>query len=292
MTADRVVKQIIKAVELPLGINSVVQRSIGIRALRHYSPFLLLDDFKTKPSGGFPDHAHHGQQTITYVLKGAIKHEDSTGSVGELGPGSLQFMTAGRGIMHSERASADEATEGIQLWVDLDRKAKDMQSFYKDLPSEDVTVVDLGGNSRVRLFSGEFQGHKAKQENLTTAWYMGFHLQNEMKVTPKWPDGWRAFLYVVDGKIRVGTDDIDSKHIALLDEPSSRDDATITSLSENTHVLFAAGKPLEQAIYQDGLFVESSKERLKETARQFKEFSGGFEHAKGWKSESGPDKKK
>jgi redox-sensitive bicupin YhaK (pirin superfamily) len=280
-----IIKQIVKAVDIPLGLNSTVKRTIGIKALRHLSPFLLLDDFETQPNGGFPDHAHHGQQTITYVLNGCIEHEDSAGSKGRLGPGSFQFMTAGRGIMHSERADPKAPTSGLQLWVDLDRNAKDGIAFYNDLPSSDIETVKLGSKSYVRIISGEYNDHRSRRNDLTAVWYLTFRLTRGIGVNPKWPKNWNAFVYLVDGRVRIGSDLIEKNELAVL---GSEAFAEITSQDNNTHILFAAGRPLDHEIYQDGLFVETSKERLRKVKQEYGTLTGGFEHARGWTSTNGP----
>lgn len=122
MSIPRAIRKAFLAVEQAEGAGARVRRSIGTPQLRNFSPFLMLDHFTIKPGAGFPDHPHRGQETITYLLEGAVDHEDFAGNAGTIEAGDLQFMTAGRGIMHAEmpRQNADgSANVGMQLWVDL-----------------------------------------------------------------------------------------------------------------------------------------------------------------------------
>lgn len=122
MSVPRAIRKAFLAVEQSEGAGARVRRSIGTPQLRNFSPFLMLDHFTIKPGAGFPDHPHRGQETITYLLKGAVDHEDFAGNAGTIEAGDLQFMTAGKGIMHAEmpRQNPDgSANVGMQLWVDL-----------------------------------------------------------------------------------------------------------------------------------------------------------------------------
>lgn len=122
MSVPRTIRKAFLAIEQSEGAGARVRRSIGTPQLRNFSPFLMLDHFTIKPGAGFPDHPHRGQETITYLLKGAVDHEDFAGNAGTIEAGDLQFMTAGKGIMHAEmpRQNPDgSANVGMQLWVDL-----------------------------------------------------------------------------------------------------------------------------------------------------------------------------
>lgn len=122
MSIPRTIRKAFLAIEQSEGAGARVRRSIGTPQLRNFSPFLMLDHFTIKPGAGFPDHPHRGQETITYLLKGAVDHEDFAGNAGTIDAGDLQFMTAGKGIMHAEmpRQNPDgSANVGMQLWVDL-----------------------------------------------------------------------------------------------------------------------------------------------------------------------------
>src|ERR1700728_1108436 len=121
----RLIRTTLLAREQSEGVGAVVRRSIGSPKLRHLTPFLLLDHFAISPGAGFPDHPHRGQETITYLLSGGVDHEDFAGNKGTIGAGDLQFMTAGRGIMHAEMPRQDMGVNaGMQLWVDLPEKLK------------------------------------------------------------------------------------------------------------------------------------------------------------------------
>jgi hypothetical protein len=121
----RLIRTTLLAREQSEGVGAVVRRSIGTPKLRNLTPFLMLDHFSVSPGAGFPDHPHRGQETITYLISGGVDHEDFAGNKGTIGPGDLQFMTAGRGIMHAEMPRQDMGVNiGMQLWVDLPEKLK------------------------------------------------------------------------------------------------------------------------------------------------------------------------
>src|SRR5277367_2337066 len=140
----RLIRTTLLAREQSEGAGAVVRRSVGTPKLRHLTPFLMLDHFRVPPGAGFPDHPHRGQETITYLLTGGIDHEDFAGNKGTIGPGDLQFMTAGRGIMHAEMPVQNKdgsANVGMQLWVDLPQELKSCEPRYRDLRSEEIPTV-------------------------------------------------------------------------------------------------------------------------------------------------------
>eukprot|EP00178_Gracilaria_changii_P001985 TRINITY_DN128_c0_g1_i2.p2 TRINITY_DN128_c0_g1~~TRINITY_DN128_c0_g1_i2.p2 ORF type:complete len:178 (-),score=28.86 TRINITY_DN128_c0_g1_i2:738-1271(-) len=131
MTAFRDVKKVVIAREQSEGVGARVRRSIGSFELRNLDPFLLLDEFNVSKPAGFPDHPHRGMQTVTYMLEGAFRHEDNKGHAGTIGVGDLQWMTAGRGIVHSEMPATDGSNIGLQLWVNLAAKDKMIKPQYQ-----------------------------------------------------------------------------------------------------------------------------------------------------------------
>src|SRR5690606_1923782 len=148
MTTPRSIQKVVKALSQSEGAGARVRRSIGTPQLRNLSPFLMLDHFTIAEGAGFPDHPHRGQETITYLLSGSVDHEDFAGNAGTIGPGDLQFMTAGRGIVHAEMPGK-QATEdgkkaentGMQLWVDLPKELKFCEPRYRDLKATEIPLA-------------------------------------------------------------------------------------------------------------------------------------------------------
>jgi quercetin 2,3-dioxygenase len=139
-------------------VGATVKRVIGTRVLRTRDPFLMLDYFNVKLPGGFPDHPHRGFETVTYMLKGKILHEDFKGHKGEIGPGDIQWMTAGKGIVHAEMpASKTESSIGFQLWINLQSKLKFIEPMYQEYTSAQIPIYKEDG-LLVKLIAGEAYG--------------------------------------------------------------------------------------------------------------------------------------
>jgi redox-sensitive bicupin YhaK (pirin superfamily) len=197
MSVPRAIRKAFLAVEQAEGAGARVRRSIGTPQLRNFSPFLLLDHFNIKPGAGFPDHPHRGQETITYLLQGAVDHEDFAGNKGTIEAGDLQFMTAGRGIMHAEmpRQNPDgSANIGMQLWVDLPEKLKKVEPRYRDLRASEIPSVDLDNNKvHVKIISGQSHGvDSVKELAYTPVWIFDVEIKPGGKITQGLPAGWNA----------------------------------------------------------------------------------------------------
>ena len=213
MSVPRAIRQAFLAIEQSEGAGARVRRSIGTAKLRHFSPFLMLDHFTISLGAGFPDHPHRGQETITYLLKGAVDHEDFAGNAGTIEAGDLQFMTAGRGIMHAEmpRQNKDgSANVGMQLWVDLPEKLKSCEPRYHDLKAKEIPTVHVDdGKVTIKIISGQSHGTDSVQElAYTPLWIFDIILKPGGKVTQPLPTGWNAFAYTLAGSTTfgVGTD--------------------------------------------------------------------------------------
>ncbi|CAM9175324.1 unnamed protein product [Discosporangium mesarthrocarpum] len=153
------------------GVGATVYRSIGSFSMRNFDPFLLLDEFETAKPAGFPDHPHRGFETVTYMLKGYVEHEDFCGHRGKIGPGSLQWMTAGKGIVHAEMPYGDEKGHGLQLWVNLRKSHKMCQPAYQELSAEDIPSVTKEGVTAI-VIAGEALGVSSPVQTRTPTYYM------------------------------------------------------------------------------------------------------------------------
>lgn len=209
MSVPRAIRQAFLAIEQSEGAGARVRRSIGTPKLRNFSPFLMLDHFAIPPGAGFPDHPHRGQETITYLLQGAVDHEDFAGNSGTIEAGDLQFMTAGKGIMHAEmpRQNADGSPNvGMQLWVDLPQKLKKCEPRYRDLRASEIPKIELDdGKVSIKIISGQSHGTDSVQElAYTPVWIFDITIRPGGKVTQTLPEGWNAFAYTLAGSAAFG----------------------------------------------------------------------------------------
>ena len=210
MSTPRAIRQVFLAVEQSEGAGARVRRSIGTPKLRNFSPFLMLDHFTSSPGAGFPDHPHRGQETISYVLQGAIDHEDFAGNAGTIEEGDLQFMTAGKGIMHAEmpRNNGDGTPNvGMQLWVDLPEKLKFCEPRYRDLRAKEIPQIEVDdGKVTIKIISGQSHGTDSVQElAYTPVWIFDITIKPGGKVTQELPVSWNAFAYTLSGTALFGT---------------------------------------------------------------------------------------
>ena len=207
MTVPRKVHQTFLAIEQSEGAGARVRRSIGTPKLRNFSPFLMLDHFTIKPGAGFPDHPHRGQETITYLLKGAVDHEDFAGNAGTIHAGSVQMMTAGIGIKHAEVSNQGFSDNvGMQLWVDLPQKLKSCEPRYRDLRATEIpTVTADDGKVTVKVISGQSYGTDSVRElAYTPVWLLDVTVRPGGRLVQSLPAGWNAFAYGLDGTVVFG----------------------------------------------------------------------------------------
>lgn len=292
----RNIVKIVSAFEQAEGAGARVRRSIGTMGMPNFTPFLMLDHFRVTPEAGFPDHPHRGQETITYMLKGKVDHEDFTGSAGTLEPGDLQFMTAGRGIVHAEMPRINktedgdlDAIEGLQLWVDLPEKLKECEPRYRDLRKDEIPVINPDPNVQIKVISGNSYGTESlKDLAYTPVWLFDMTVKPGGEVTQPIPHGFNTFIYIMDGQIKIGDKKI-SKHASVFFEKegdgielSVPDDA-----KDDARFAVIAGKVLDQPIVQHGPFVETSRDRIYKAFADYQMRTNGFERAAGWKSKIG-----
>ncbi|GAA5974525.1 hypothetical protein JCM11641_002075 [Rhodosporidiobolus odoratus] len=307
MTAARVSRSVTKAilaVETPEGAGAMVRRSIGTPQLRNFSPFLMLDNFKVSEGAGFPDHPHRGMTTLTYMLEGEFEHEDFKGHKGRIGPGDLQFMIAGKGIMHSEMPIHGDGRKdpfGLQLWIDLPKQHKMVEASYQERRADEVSAAHPSPNTTVKVICGECDGSadegviKGNVRPLGGCWFTDwqFGAKGE-KGFQRIPKGWNAFVYTLEGNTLVGPSDapscqtIKQYHTAVLSNVDGETGIELEAASEGgARLVVVAGEPLDQEIVQHGPFVMTSAQEIRQTFMDYQFERNGFEGAHGWKSEIG-----
>ncbi|KJR84654.1 uncharacterized protein SPSK_09449 [Sporothrix schenckii 1099-18] len=298
MTFPRHIRKVFVALEQAEGAGARVRRSIGTPALRNFSPFLMLDHFSIKPGAGFPDHPHRGQETITYLLNGGVDHEDFAGNKGTINSGDLQFMTAGRGIMHAEmpRQNPDgSANVGLQLWVDLPQNLKNCEPRYRDLRAAEIPTVDVDDNKvHIKVISGESHGiNSVKDLAYTPVWILDLTVQPGGKVAQPLPANWNAFAYILEGSATISNGEEAPTKVEQYSNVvfgPEGDGVTVSvdaSATEPARLVLVAGTPLDQPIVQYGPFVVNSKEEVYKALMDYQTHTNGFERAEGWQSEIG-----
>ena len=242
---------------------------------RRLDPFLMLDAFGTDKAedyiAGFPDHPHRGFETVTYMLEGQMRHRDSAGHEGLLGPGGVQWMTAGRGVIHSELPEQQEGRmEGFQLWLNLPGRDKMRDPWYRDIASAEIPELTLPG-ATVRVIAGESHGVTgAMQRDATLPIYLDVHLEPGASFEQAIPATHNAFLYVYRGALRFETGClVPSGRLAILANTAGADGARLTASEEGARAILIAGQPLGEPIAQYGPFVMNTEGELLQAVRDF-----------------------
>jgi len=288
-----VVKKVL-SVEQAEGVGARVRRSIGTPMLRNLSPFLMLDHFDlSTPGTGFADHSHRGQATITYMLQGSSQHEDSEGHKGTIEAGGVQWMTAGRGVTHAEmpvHGPGIPDPKGLQLWVDLPKEHKMTKPTYQELGKAGIPSAfpdGPNGNTEIRVISGKSYGVESPVKPLGGCWYFDIQLKTKgASVFQEIPEGWTAFLYVLTGKVKVGTaaEAQEAYHTLVLSAKAGETGVALAAEEDNTRMVLCAGEPLNQTVFQYGPFVMTTREEIMQTLQDYSMGINGFEKVHVWKS--------
>lgn len=277
---SRPVSQLLPALQASDGAGVKLLRSLGSRQNVRLDPFLMLDEFGSEEAtdyiAGFPAHPHRGFETVTYMLEGHMLHEDSMGNKGDLRSGDVQWMTAARGIIHSEMPQQQEGLmRGFQLWINLPAKEKMKPASYRDIPAAQIPVTTLTNGIKVKVIAGTLQqDHIADTagpiQGLTTeALYFDVFVPKGTTFSHAVPASHNAFVYLYEGKAQIGpadaVRDIPTHAAALLGEGNQ---VTVTA-TEDSRLLLLAGKPLHEPVVQYGPFVMNSREEIEQAIRDY-----------------------
>ena len=234
---------------------------------RRLDPFLMLDAFGTdNPDdyiGGFPDHPHRGFETITYMIAGRMRHRDSAGNEGLLRNGGMQWMTAGRGVVHSELPEQESGRmEGFQLWLNLPARDKMCAPWYRDFQAADIPAFTAAQGVTVRVLAGESHGiHGAMRRETTEPLYLDLDMPANAAFAQSLPTAHNAFVYVYRGALRVAGTEIPVQRMAILDNDAAAD-GVLLEATEPTRALLVAGRPLGEPIVQHGPFVMTTQDEI------------------------------
>jgi len=262
---ERKIKKLVQAQTMSEGNGATVHRSIGLRHLMDIDPFLLLDEMDIPDSAvnvGFPDHPHRGFETVTYMLSGHMQHKDKSGNAGDIGPGDVQWMTAGRGIIHSEMPITGGAhLRGFQLWVNLPAEKKMIAPRYQDITKDRIPTIE-GDTYTATLIAGSLNGTTGPVSEIAIApLYMDVTLTENGEATLPIPLGHTAVIYGIDSEFTINNTLVPSRTLAILTDGNN---VTISG-EAGTRFLLIAGAPIREPIARYGPFVMNTREEIMQT---------------------------
>ena len=284
----RPVKRIVQSKPTVEGAGVRLRRAFGFGETSDFDPFLLLDDFRSDvPSdylAGFPWHPHRGIETVTYVLAGAVEHGDSMGNSGAIGAGDVQWMTAGRGIVHREMPTGDEAgrMHGFQLWANLPASLKMTAPRYQEIKSADIPEITDDDGTRVRIVCGSFWGRRGPVDGIAAdPTYIDVSVPPGRRKTLPVGMTRHAFAYVFAGggsfsnasaPLAVPTEIVGAGGVAAAPEAGNRslvlfdrgDELTVQAAGQGIRFLLVSGKPLQEPVAWRGPIVMNTQEQLRE----------------------------
>ncbi|HET7570339.1 MAG TPA: pirin family protein [Gammaproteobacteria bacterium] len=258
------------------GAGVRLNRMMGTPQLPDLDPFLMLDEFRSDDANdyiaGFPNHPHRGFETVTYMLAGRMRHGDNQGNSGLLTAGSVQWMTAGRGIVHSEMPEQEDGLMwGFQLWVNLPAKDKMTAPRYQDIGPEAIPVVEVAMGVRVKVVAGEVNDARGPVSAVATEpVYLDIELQPGAEYVAALPPGHNAFAYVYAGAADIGTpaERTASRELAVLEQGG--DSVHLAAVGDvPARLLLVAGRPLGEPVARYGPFVMNTTEQLHEAVADF-----------------------
>lgn len=276
VTQSRTVERLVAGQATSDGAGVKLTRVLTQDLQHRLDPFLMLDAFGSdQPDdyiAGFPDHPHRGFETVTYMIAGRMLHRDSAGHEGLLQNGGVQWMTAGRGVIHSEIPQQEEGVmEGFQLWLNLHSSEKMRTPWYRDFQDAQLPRLVTPQGVAVTVIAGHSHGIEgAVTRDITQPLYLDLHLPAGARFEQQLPPGHNAFLYVYRGDVVVAGQAVPAQRMAILSNDAPADGVVIEAGAE-ARVLLIAGQPLKQPIVQYGPFVMNSKQEIYQALNDFRD---------------------
>ncbi|CAN5717778.1 pirin family protein [soil metagenome] len=271
----RTVEQLITGQATSDGDGVKLTRVLTQALQTRLDPYLMLDAFGTdNPQdyiGGFPDHPHRGFETITYMLAGRMRHKDSAGNEGLLQSGGVQWMTAGRGVIHSELPEQEQGRmEGFQLWLNLSARDKMIAPWYQDIQSDAIPQFTTAQGATVRVIAGTSHGVQgAMQRTVTEPVYLDLHLEEGAVFSQGMAASMNAFVYVYRGELQIGDKAVPQQRMAILRNDAGSDGVSLRA-NGASRALLIAGKPLREPIVQYGPFVMNTQAEIFQAIHDFR----------------------
>jgi len=272
--SQRTITRRVRGIDTNDGAGVKLKRIIGQPNLDMLDPFLLLDEFRSDQAGdyiaGFPEHPHRGFETVTYMLAGHMRHGDNHGNQGDLGPGSVQWMTAGRGILHSEMPQQEDGLMwGFQLWVNLPAADKMAAPRYQDIAPDRIPRVEPSPGVQARVIAGRLGEAVGPVQGIATEpLYLDVMLGAGSRFELDLPEGHHAFAYVFEGEAaEVGGEPLPRGELAVLSEG---DRLTLGAGAKAARLLVVAGRPLNETVARYGPFVMNTPAQIHEAIADFR----------------------
>jgi redox-sensitive bicupin YhaK (pirin superfamily) len=272
---QRSVERIIQGQAVMDGAGVKINRVLTQPLQRRLDPFLMLDNFGSDQANdyiaGFPSHPHRGFETVTYMLEGRMRHKDSAGNEGLLTNGGVQWMTAGRGVIHSEMPEQEDGVmEGFQLWLNLPAKDKMREPWYRDFNGDEVPVFTTADGVKVKVIAGSSHGVAgAVQREVTEPIYIDIDIPAGAAFSQALPEGHNAFIFTYRGAVKVGDKAVDSGRMAILANTPGADGVTVQA-TEASRLILIAGRPLNEPIAQYGPFVMNTQAEIFAAVEDFR----------------------
>jgi redox-sensitive bicupin YhaK (pirin superfamily) len=276
VTQSRHVESLVKGQATSDGAGVKLTRVLTQDLQHRLDPFLMLDAFDSdKPDdyiAGFPDHPHRGLETVTYMISGRMLHRDSAGHEGLLKNGGVQWMTAGKGVIHSEIPQQQEGVmEGFQLWLNLHSSEKMNAPWYRDFQDENLPKLVAKQGVAVTVIAGASQGVQgAVSREITQPLYLDLHMPQGTRFEQILPATHNAFIYVYRGEVVVGGTTVPARRMAILRNDATAD-GVVVEASSDAKLLLIAGKPLKEPIVQYGPFVMNTQEQIYQAISDFRD---------------------
>jgi redox-sensitive bicupin YhaK (pirin superfamily) len=267
VTQPRTIERIVTGVPTSDGAGVKLTRVLTQNLHHRLDPFLMLDNFRSDDPddyvAGFPDHPHRGFETITYMLAGRMRHRDSNGNSGLLQNGGVQWMTAGRGIIHSEMPEQENGVmEGFQLWLNLSARRKMIPAWYRDISKAEIPEYVTAEGVTVRVIAGTSNGVAGTMTREDTEpLYLDIDLPTDSLFSTALPADHNAFIYVYRGEVAVGGTQLGERRMGILANTPQADGVVLIA-SGPAKAILVAGKPLGEPIVQHGPFVMNTKEEI------------------------------
>ena len=276
ITCPRKVEHIVAGQPTSDGAGVKLTRVLTQNLQRRLDPFLMLDNFGSDKAddyiAGFPDHPHRGFETITYMIAGRMQHRDSAGNEGLLENGGVQWMVAGKGVIHSEIPQQEEGVmEGFQLWLNLPARNKMTQPWYRDIKAGELPKFSTPEGVDVTVIAGGSHGVAgAVTREVTKPLYLDLHMPAGSRFVQPLPASHNAFVYVYRGEVSIEGKTVPVQRMAIL-ENQAQADGVVIQASADTRVLLIAGQPLNEPIAQYGPFVMNTQEELYQALQDFRD---------------------
>lgn len=276
VSKSRTVEQLVAGQPTSDGAGVKLTRVLTQPLQYRLDPFLMLDAFGSDEAGdyiaGFPSHPHRGFETITYMLAGRMRHRDSAGNEGLLQNGGVQWMTAGRGVIHSEMPEQEEGRmAGFQLWLNLPAKDKMIAPWYRDIQSDTIPELLTAAGVKVRIIAGSSHGVSgAVQREVTQPLYLDIHMPAGSSFSHSLPASFNAFVYIYEGEVEIGEREVPVQRMAIL-KKSPDADGVVIDAKVDSRLLLIAGQPLGETIVQYGPFVMNSQAEIFKAISDFRE---------------------